>query len=176
MRESGDHLRKFRSAVDRGSHEVTILKRNERSFTVAGLEPKKFRRPARPGTAGMDLEERGGPWIEAARPDSIGLRSREVRERMGEAVTSGSHRDSKAAACLCGHRRARPCACRLHRFATVVGGAGFGPVARGSPAETTDTSAALREHQRILYSLWRRLQRSQAAKHARADVELMALL
>jgi endonuclease YncB( thermonuclease family) len=48
---------------------VTILKRNERLFTAAGLAPK--------GLAGRRVrirgvvEERGGPWIEATRPEQI---------------------------------------------------------------------------------------------------------
>jgi hypothetical protein len=53
---------------------VTIAKRNERIFSAAGLEPKKL--------AGRTLrvrgwiEERGGPWVEASRPEQI-----EVLER-----------------------------------------------------------------------------------------------
>jgi endonuclease YncB( thermonuclease family) len=48
---------------------VTILKRNERLFTAAGLEPRKLagRRVMVRGW----IEERGGPWIEAATPDQI---------------------------------------------------------------------------------------------------------
>jgi endonuclease YncB( thermonuclease family) len=48
---------------------VTILKRNERLFTAAGLEPKKLagRRVVVRGW----IEERGGPWIEAAGPEQI---------------------------------------------------------------------------------------------------------
>jgi endonuclease YncB( thermonuclease family) len=54
---------------------VTILKRNERNFTAAGLEPKTF--------AGRQIrvrgwvEERGGPWIEAIRPEQIEFADRE---------------------------------------------------------------------------------------------------
>lgn len=54
---------------------VTILKRNERNFTAAGLEPKKL--------AGQQIrvrgwiEERGGPWIEATRPEQIEFADRE---------------------------------------------------------------------------------------------------
>lgn len=53
---------------------VTVLKRNERSFTAAGLELKKLagQRVRVRGT----IEERGGPWIEALRPEQI-----EVAER-----------------------------------------------------------------------------------------------
>jgi endonuclease YncB( thermonuclease family) len=53
---------------------VTIAKRYERAFAAAGLEPKKL--------AGRRLrirgwiEERGGPWVEASRPEQI-----EVLER-----------------------------------------------------------------------------------------------
>jgi hypothetical protein len=48
---------------------VTVSKRNERKFTAAGLELKKL--------AGQHVrvrgtvEERGGPWIEAANPAQI---------------------------------------------------------------------------------------------------------
>lgn len=54
---------------------VTILKRNERNFTAAGIEPKKL--------AGRQIrvrgwvEERGGPWIEATRPEQIEFADRE---------------------------------------------------------------------------------------------------
>jgi len=54
---------------------VTILKRNERSFTAAGLEPKALtRRHIR--VRGW-IEERGGPWIEAARPEQIEFTDRD---------------------------------------------------------------------------------------------------
>jgi endonuclease YncB( thermonuclease family) len=50
---------------------VTIAKRNERSFTAAGLEPKRLdgRRVRVRGW----VEARGGPLIEAARPEQIEL-------------------------------------------------------------------------------------------------------
>ena len=54
---------------------VTILKRNERIFTAAGLEPKKLA-GRRIRVRGW-IEERGGPWIEAARPEQIELTDRE---------------------------------------------------------------------------------------------------
>jgi endonuclease YncB( thermonuclease family) len=54
---------------------VTILKRNERSFTAAGLEPKKLA-GRRVRVRGW-IEERGGPWIEAARPEQIEIVDRE---------------------------------------------------------------------------------------------------
>ena len=53
---------------------VTVLKRNERTFTAAGLELKKL--------AGQHVrvrgtvEERGGPWIEATRPGQIEIAER----------------------------------------------------------------------------------------------------
>jgi endonuclease YncB( thermonuclease family) len=50
---------------------VTILKRNERSFTAAGLEPKKL--AGRKVRVRGWVEERGGPWIEAAQPEQIEL-------------------------------------------------------------------------------------------------------
>jgi endonuclease YncB( thermonuclease family) len=48
---------------------VTIAKRNERAFSAAGLEPKKLagRRVRIRGW----IEERGGPWVDAARPEQI---------------------------------------------------------------------------------------------------------
>jgi len=48
---------------------VTIAKRNERAFTAAGLEPKKLtgRRVRIRGW----VEQRGGPWVDAARPEQI---------------------------------------------------------------------------------------------------------
>ena len=50
---------------------VTILKRNERNFLAAGVEPRKLagRRVLVRGW----IEERGGPWIEALRPEQIEL-------------------------------------------------------------------------------------------------------
>jgi Staphylococcal nuclease homologue len=48
---------------------VTIARRNERAFSTAGLEPKKLagRRVRIRGW----IEERGGPWVDAARPEQI---------------------------------------------------------------------------------------------------------
>jgi len=54
---------------------VTILKRNERSFKAAGLEPKTLA-GRRVRVRGF-IEERGGPWIEAARPEQIEITDRE---------------------------------------------------------------------------------------------------
>jgi Staphylococcal nuclease homologue len=48
---------------------VTIAKRNERMFLAAGLEPKRLER-RRVRVRGF-VEERGGPWIEATRPEQI---------------------------------------------------------------------------------------------------------
>jgi len=48
---------------------VTIAKRNERAFSAAGLEPKKLA-GQRVRIRGW-IEERGGPWVEAARPEQI---------------------------------------------------------------------------------------------------------
>jgi endonuclease YncB( thermonuclease family) len=50
---------------------VTILKRNERSFAAAGIEPKRLE-GRRVRVRGV-VEERGGPWIEAGRPEQIEL-------------------------------------------------------------------------------------------------------
>jgi len=54
---------------------VTILKRNERNFTAAGLEPKKL--AGRQIRVRGFIEERGGPWIEATRPEQIEFADRE---------------------------------------------------------------------------------------------------
>jgi len=54
---------------------VTILKRNERNFTAAGLEPKTF--AGRQVRVRGWVEERGGPWIEAMRPEQIEFADRE---------------------------------------------------------------------------------------------------
>jgi endonuclease YncB( thermonuclease family) len=54
---------------------VTILKRNLRTFTAAGLEPRKL--AGRHIRVRGWIEERGGPWIEAARPEQIELTDRE---------------------------------------------------------------------------------------------------
>jgi hypothetical protein len=48
---------------------VTIAKRNERAFTAAGLEPKQLS-GKRVRVRGW-IEERGGPWVDAARPEQI---------------------------------------------------------------------------------------------------------
>jgi endonuclease YncB( thermonuclease family) len=53
---------------------VTIAKRNERAFAAAGLEPKALT-GRRVRVRGW-VEERGGPWVEATRPEQI-----EVMER-----------------------------------------------------------------------------------------------
>lgn len=54
---------------------VTILKRNARNFTAAGLEPKTLA-GRRVRVRGW-IEERGGPLIEAARPEQLELTDRE---------------------------------------------------------------------------------------------------
>jgi endonuclease YncB( thermonuclease family) len=48
---------------------VTILKRNERSFSTAGIDPNKLA-GRRVRVRGW-IEQRGGPWIEATRPEQI---------------------------------------------------------------------------------------------------------
>jgi endonuclease YncB( thermonuclease family) len=48
---------------------VTIAKRNERAFAAAGLVPKSLS-GRRVRVRGW-IEERGGPWVEAARPEQI---------------------------------------------------------------------------------------------------------
>jgi len=53
---------------------VTILKRNERNFAAAGLDPKRLD-GQRVRVRGF-IEVRGGPWIEALRPEQIELLGR----------------------------------------------------------------------------------------------------
>jgi endonuclease YncB( thermonuclease family) len=53
---------------------VTILKRNERNFAVAGVEPKKLEN--RHVRVRGWVEERSGPRIEAARPEQIEIAER----------------------------------------------------------------------------------------------------
>jgi endonuclease YncB( thermonuclease family) len=53
---------------------VTVLKRSERAFTDAGLELKKLS-GRRVRVRGF-IEERGGPWIEASRPEQIEIAER----------------------------------------------------------------------------------------------------
>ena len=53
---------------------VTIAKRNESAFTSAGLEPKRLE-GRRVRVRGF-IEQRGGPWVEATRPEQIELAER----------------------------------------------------------------------------------------------------
>jgi endonuclease YncB( thermonuclease family) len=53
---------------------VTISKRNERIFADAGLEPKRLE-GRRVRIRGW-IEQRGGPWVEATRPEQIELAER----------------------------------------------------------------------------------------------------
>ena len=53
---------------------VTVLKRNERSFTAAGM-PLKRLTGQHVRVRGW-IEERGGPWIEATRPEQIEIAER----------------------------------------------------------------------------------------------------
>ena len=48
---------------------VTVLKRSERAFAASGLELKKL--SGRQVRMRGFVEERGGPWIEATRPEQI---------------------------------------------------------------------------------------------------------
>jgi endonuclease YncB( thermonuclease family) len=54
---------------------VTIAKRNERVFSAAGLEPKKL--AGRIVRIRGWIEERGGPWVEASRPEQIEVLKRD---------------------------------------------------------------------------------------------------
>jgi micrococcal nuclease len=51
------------------SFTVTVAKRNQRAFTAAGLDPKKL--TGRQIEVRGFIEERGGPAIEALRPEQI---------------------------------------------------------------------------------------------------------
>jgi endonuclease YncB( thermonuclease family) len=53
---------------------VTIAKRNESAFVNAGLEPKRLQ-GRRVRIRGF-VEQRGGPWVEATRPEQIELAER----------------------------------------------------------------------------------------------------
>jgi endonuclease YncB( thermonuclease family) len=53
---------------------VTILKRNERTFSAGGVEPKKLE-GRRIMVRGW-IEERGGPWIDATHPEQIEIADR----------------------------------------------------------------------------------------------------
>ena len=53
---------------------VTIAKRNEAAFAKAGLEPKRLA-GRRVRVRGW-IEQRGGPWVEATRPEQIELAER----------------------------------------------------------------------------------------------------
>ena len=54
---------------------VTILKRNERIFSAAGMDLKNL--AGRHVRIRGYVEERGGPWIEAARPEQIEIAERD---------------------------------------------------------------------------------------------------
>mgnify|MGYP003333399595 FL=1 len=57
---------------------VTVLKRSERAFAAAGVELKKL--AGRNVTIRGYIEERGGPWIEATRPEQIEIREQISRK------------------------------------------------------------------------------------------------
>ena len=71
VRESGSTIYVNFSRRWSDDFTVTVPKRNERRFVTAGLELKNLadRRVRVRGT----VEERGGPWIEATRPEQIEL-------------------------------------------------------------------------------------------------------
>jgi endonuclease YncB( thermonuclease family) len=54
---------------------VTVLKRSERAFSAAGVELKKL--AGRHVRIRGYVEERGGPWIEATRPEQIEIAERD---------------------------------------------------------------------------------------------------
>jgi endonuclease YncB( thermonuclease family) len=74
VRESGGHI--YVNFGRRWSEDftVTILKRNERSFASAGLDPKRL--DGQSVRVRGFIEVRGGPWIEALRPEQIELLER----------------------------------------------------------------------------------------------------
>lgn len=69
VRESGGVIYVNFGRVWSRNLTVTILKRNERAFAAAGIEPKKLE-SRRIRVRGW-IEERGGPRMEAARPEQI---------------------------------------------------------------------------------------------------------
>jgi len=75
VRESGGTIYMNFSRRWSEGFTVTIAKRNERMFSAAGLEPQRLERQ-RVRVRGW-VEERGGPRIEATRPEQIELLARE---------------------------------------------------------------------------------------------------
>jgi hypothetical protein len=53
---------------------VTVLRRHERAFASAGMDVKKLQ--GRHVRVRGFVEERGGPWIEASRPEQIEIAER----------------------------------------------------------------------------------------------------
>ena len=66
---------------------VTIAKRNERAFAAAGLTPKSLN-GRRVRIRGW-IEERGGPWVEAARPEQIEVLGNEWAEVVNGDLANG---------------------------------------------------------------------------------------
>ena len=75
MRESGGTLYMNFGRVWSRNLTVTILQRNRASFENAGMDPKKLE-GARVRVRGF-VEERGGPRIEAVRPEQIEIAAQE---------------------------------------------------------------------------------------------------
>jgi hypothetical protein len=69
VRESGNTI--FVNFGRRWTEEfvVTIAKRNERAFAAAGIAPVRLQ-GRRVRVRGF-VEQRGGPWIEAAHPEQL---------------------------------------------------------------------------------------------------------
>ena len=74
MRESGGTI--YVNFGRRWSDDftVTVAKRHERAFTAAGMELKKL--TGQHVRVRGTIEERGGPWIEAAAPEQIEIAER----------------------------------------------------------------------------------------------------
>ena len=93
---------------------VTIAKRNERVFSAAGLEPKSLG-GKRVRIRGW-IEERGGPWVEASRPEQIEVLAEQLSGRSCErglarvGCVDGTPADRAGAARMAarGLRRLRP--------------------------------------------------------------------
>jgi hypothetical protein len=75
VRESGGTIYVNFGRVWSRNLTVTILGRNRRAFEAAGIDPKKLK-GARLRVRGF-IEERGGPRIDAARPEQIEIAARE---------------------------------------------------------------------------------------------------
>jgi hypothetical protein len=78
-RERRHDLRQLRPPLDQ-DFTATLLKRNERAFTAAGLDLKKL--SGRNIRLRGVIEERGGPWIELTSPEQVEVLGGRLRRHM----------------------------------------------------------------------------------------------